>query len=129
MASNAAGFAALDAQIKKLKSLRLLPEEAAKEVAIALGDELRANITAGRGPDGEAWQPTKDGQVPLRNAAANLTVRAVGTTVTATVLGPEALHSIGAARGGIKRAILPTKRIPDAAIKAIQKVWDKWARS
>ena len=117
------GSIALNAQIAKLRRLGpALTKGGAPAVALAVRGELAAQIAAGTGPDGRAWKPTKAGTPPLRNAAAALTVRAVGTVVVATLSGVEARHHLGAVKGKVKREILPTGKIPDPVTRAITRV-------
>jgi hypothetical protein len=79
-------------------------------------------------PDGTPWQKTKAGEQPLQNAAKALTVVAVGNTVVATLRGPEALHHLGAVKGHIRRQILPTRAIPDSAVKALENAYYEWCQ-
>lgn len=119
--ANESGFRALEAMIDRAKVLGGIASEVAKEVAPALKTELTGNIAAGRGPDGEAWQKTQEGAVPLKNAAKALTVIAQGPIVLATLEGPEARHHKGTAKGRIKRRILPSNRnIPKKTVEAIK---------
>lgn len=121
--SNAAGFAALDAMIDRVRRVPELVREAAPEVAAEVERELVANIAAGRAPDGTAWEPTKEGGRPLANAAKALSVRAVGSVVLMTVSGPEAKHHLGLARGKVKRRIILTRGIPSPMASAMRKVF------
>lgn len=112
----------LKAQIKRLNALGGLVTRAAPEIADAMGREISGNIARGVGPDGKPWPETKDGQKPLKGAAAHVDVRAVGTVVVATLTGVEARHHFGMIRGGVARPILPSKSIPAPMIRAIDRV-------
>lgn len=125
MASNAAAFAALDAQIRRLRSMKGFAKEVAPEVAEALKVELDAQIARGVGPDGKPWQLTESGKQPLRNAAKAVSVTAVGSVVVARVEGHEAYHHRGQTRGNVVRQILPSRRIPEPFTRAITKVLDR----
>jgi hypothetical protein len=117
--------AILNDWIAKLRALGpTLAKEVAPEVAAALRDGIAANIDAQRGPDGVPWPRPADRTVSivLRNAMKSVRVAPVGGTVVATLTGPEARHHLGAVRGGTARPILPTRRMPEAMIKAIQLV-------
>lgn len=116
------GMAKLDAQIRKLRELGTLVKDSAPEVAKAVDGELRAQIARGVGPDGAPLEPTKDGRQPLKNAGKALRVRAIGTVVLSTLSGPAALHNSGRARGGVRRQILPSGKIPEPVTKAITKI-------
>lgn len=116
------GMAALDAQIRRLRELERLAPDAAPDVARAVDRELGAQIAAGRAPDGTPWPRTQRGTAPLRGAAKALRVRAMGSVVLCTLEGPEALHHLGRARGGVRRQILPSNKIPTPVTKAISEV-------
>lgn len=116
------GFAALQAQIDRVRALEGLPRAAAPECALELKDELAAQIGRGVDPYGEKWEPRKDtGDQPLQNAAKATAVVAVGTTVFCRVKGPEARHSTGTARGGTVRRILPVSGLPHRYAAAIKR--------
>jgi hypothetical protein len=95
----------------------------ARDVAPAIADELRAfiasEIAAGRTPGGDTLRPRKaDGGQPLQNAAKAITVRAVGTIITAEVTGfPELLHNVGHARGAKEpRRLVPAGGVVPSAL-------------
>lgn len=119
---NASGFAEMDRQIARLRTLSKFVATSATVVAVAVRRELASQIDAGVGPDGKSWPPTEGGGRALRGAAAALSVRAVGTVVLATLTGVEARHHFGAVRGKVKREILPTGKIPDPVTRAITRV-------
>jgi len=118
---NSDAFAALQAQIDRLRALGTVARDIAPEVARELRAQLERNIERGVGPDGEAWQRNADGSQPLRTAAKALTVRAIGTAVVATLHGPVAMHHLGTAAGRIRRRILPSRRMPQPLIDAIRR--------
>lgn len=122
MGSNAAAFAALDAQIRRLRAVEGLAAAVAPEVAQALKAELDAQIARGQGPDGTPWPKRADGGQPLRNAAESTTVVAVGSVIVARVTGRHAFHHRGQTRGNVVRQILPSRRIPEPFTRAIKKV-------
>jgi len=115
-------FPELDAALAKVRALPNLVRDVVPAAAEALDAELRANIAAGRGPDGEAWQLTQAGKQPLQHAGKALTVLPSGGVVVARVTGPEALHHLGGARGGIARRILPSRGVPAGVQRALQAV-------
>lgn len=116
------GSARLQEQIDRLRQLPTMVNRAAPKVATEFERELERNIAAGVGPDGRPWPKTKEGKLPLRNAAAALSVKAIGSVVLAKLTGIEVKHHLGAVKGGIRRPILPTGRIPDPITKAIATV-------
>lgn len=126
--SNDAAFAALQAQIRRLERLPVAITEAAPEVADALHVELDAQIAAGTDPDGTPWQPTLAGKRPLQNASASLTVRAIGNVILAKLTGPTALHHMGQARGGVRRQVLPSSKMPSRITNAIRTVCERILR-
>jgi hypothetical protein len=125
VANNAAAFAALDAQIRRLRSVEGLAEDAAPHVAKALKEELDAQIARGQGPDGKPWPLTVDGKKPLQNAAAATTVVAVGSAIVARVTGHDAFHHRGQTRGNVVRQILPSGKLTQPFTRAIKRVLDE----
>lgn len=114
--------AQLQAQIARLKSLTSLGKDAAPVVAAAVKKDTAKQVASATGPDGRAWKLTKDGRVPLRNAAAHVQVTAVGNVVLMRLEGHHARHHLGAVRGKVKREIIPTERMPDPMTKTIERV-------
>ena len=119
---DAAGFAALDAHIARIRALPGLAQRAAPDVAQALRDELRRQIAAGTDPDGRPWTLTEAGRQALATAAAALTVGSSGVQVIMRLRGHVARHHLGRAKGGIVRRILPTAGIPAPLARAITAV-------
>lgn len=119
---NGQAFAELQGWIDKLNTLDDLPSEVAKDVAPALDAKIRANISAGVDPEGKPWQLTKEGKKPLTNAGAALTVRAISSVVQAKLEGHVALHHLGAAKGNVRRQILPSSRLPQPMTEAVKQV-------
>lgn len=115
-------LAKLDAHIARIKALPGMVGRVAPAVGQALETELTRQIARGVGPDGTPWPKTKEGEQPLRHAARALRVRAVGTTVVASLEGHHARHHLGAVKGGVRRPILPSSTIPAPAVKAIDEV-------
>lgn len=118
----ARGFAALDEQIRRLRSVRGLAREAAPEVAAEARAEMEKQIAAGQTPGGQSWQPTADGGRPLRHAAESLTVTAVGTTIVMRLTGRHALHHRGQTRGNVRRQILPSRNLNEPLVRATKTV-------
>jgi hypothetical protein len=123
MASAAAAVARLNDIIGRIRELGEATPEFAKDGAAALQDVLEQNIALGRGPDGEKWQLTADGQQPLMGARRGLRVRAVGTRIVATLSGYHANHHLGKTRGNIARPILPSRKLSAPAAKALERVF------
>jgi hypothetical protein len=119
MASAAAAVAKLNEAIAAIRAAGD-PEAYAPDVAEALREELAAQIAAGKGPDGQPWKPTEKGERPLQHAASALRVVAVGARVIASIGGRYYYHSIGKTRGNIARPILPTRKLSDAATRAVK---------
>jgi hypothetical protein len=116
------GFAQLDAQIERLRSLGTLVQDAAPEIAEVCKEKLDSQIASGKGPDGQSWALRQDGGQPLQNAANAVNVAAVGSTIIMTVKGPEARHHKGTALGGVVRQILPSRDLPGPLAEAIKDV-------
>ncbi len=128
--SNSAAFETLQQAIDGLNSLADgASKELPTEVAKALDTEVRKTIAAGTDPDGKPWQPTRDGQQPLKGAASTLRTTAMGKRVVQSISGHHALHHLGRAAGGIQRAIIPMRAVPKAALVAFQRVYNDFVRS
>lgn len=116
----------LNAQIARIRGLGVaLTRDVAPRVAKALEHELVEQIDAGKRPDGKPWPLTKDGKRALQDAARSLSVRAVGTVVLARLNGVVSRHHLGAVKGGVRRQILPTGKMPGPVASAISKVLDE----
>lgn len=118
-ADNSAALQTMDRLIAVLRRTPETLEAAMPLLADELRRELEEQIQRGEAPDGTPWPQTKEGKQALRNAAAALTVDALGFRVVAQITGPTALHHMGRSRGGIVRQILPSRRMPDALVKAL----------
>jgi hypothetical protein len=124
LASAAAAVAKLNAAIAAIR-VAGDPESYAPAVADALREELEAQIARGEGPDGTPWVRREDGGRPLRNAGAALRVVAVGARVVASIGGRYYYHHIGKTRGNVARPILPSRRLNDAAVKAVKRAAER----
>lgn len=121
----------LDRLIASLRGARGFLVRAAPAVAKAVEAELRATAAAGTTPDGAAWAPKKDGGRALANAAAAISVRAVGTVILARLRFPESIHHKGTKRLP-KRQILPEGELPANVAEAIKRTlvreWEQAVR-
>lgn len=123
VADNSAANAQLLEWIERVNGLpAALTTEAAPEIAEVCKEIIGGNIRAGRSPDGQAWELTAEGKRPLRFAEKALSSHAFGTRVVMMLKGPEALHHKGQVSGGIRRQILPTRRVPQSMTEAIRLV-------
>lgn len=118
----------LTAYIARVRALGASVPEIARAAVPGVEAALKAQIDAGTDPSGKPWQPTKEGKTPLRNAGAALTVSATGNVIAAVLTGVEVLHSLGRAKGGIVRQVLPAAgevpaSIGDAVIAAADRVF------
>lgn len=120
---NEAAIESLDALIARLNESKEIPTKAAPLVAAELDRLIRAQIAAGTAPDGTPWRLKKDGGKPLQNVTVS--VKALGTSVVARLDGPAVRHNFGIAKGGIKRQILPDRKLPQPIIEAIKTVLAK----
>jgi hypothetical protein len=132
MADNAQFYADLDGILDRLRAFEGLVKDAAPEVADALQAKVRENVANQVDPDGHPWPAPKDGSGRvLVNAAAAVTTKATGTTITQSVTGPEALHHTGEARGyrggsarlgGYRRPLIPWKNLPGPFKAVVRRV-------
>lgn len=100
----------LDSLIGKLNAARSIASDVAKEAAGDVLEASQANAAAGVDSKGRAWLPTKAGNKPLKNAAAAITTRAIGTVLQLVLSGHHVYHSLGA--GEPKRQIIPDRGEP-----------------
>lgn len=113
-------FSALDAMIASCRAVKGLAKDAAPEAAKRVEASLRATATAGQTPDGVAWAPKKrGGGRAMVNAAAAITVKAVGGAVLIVLRGVEVFHHFGAA-GKPARPVIPQGRMPKRLGDAIR---------
>lgn len=110
------GSGAMDAWVAKLRELRNLTRDAVPALADATRAAFAQTISSGTDPDGNAWVPRKDGGRPLANAAAALSVKALGLTIVAVISGVEAFHHHGTKKDP-RRQILPTRNGLPSSIK------------
>lgn len=128
MADNSQASGALRAWVRKLRSLPELAKEAAPAVADAVEAVLHKQIASSVDPNGAPLQLTQQGAAPLTGAAKALHVGNIGSTVVARLTGPEARHSLGRAKGGIVRQIMPTEltdKLSEATVKAVEQAWEE----
>jgi hypothetical protein len=114
------GEETINAWIRRLRTTAEVARRAAPRVAKVLHKKTAESIAAGKSPDGQLFEPTKAGRVPLRNAVRAITSRAIGTVVLMRVRGHHSLHHMGKARGGVRRPLLPSRLSTDM-VEAIQR--------
>lgn len=122
MADNSAAFAALDAQLERLRKVETLNEDCAHEVAEGFQQKVESNVGNQVDPYGHPWRPSQDGLPVLINAASHVTNKAAGTTITTILNDPvDVRHHVGSARGyrggsnklgGFRRSIIPFSKLP-----------------
>lgn len=142
-----ADLARLKAISATLRELPLIGQDVAEEAAPEVLKAARATAAAGTAPDGSAWAPTQEGERPLKNAAAAISVDVGGAREAVIVIklrGHHVYHhyGVGAGRasttGGRKnkrnraskakggrnipaRKIIPEERLPPAVTEAIER--------
>jgi hypothetical protein len=107
--------------IDRLAAIEESAEVVAKEMALELEKDLKAQIARGEAPDGAKWPKRQDGEAPLQGAAKALTVEAHGPVVVAQLSGATALHHLGMGKGGVRRQILPNG-VPKALVRVAERV-------
>lgn len=112
-------------QIAILRELGNLPEAIAPLAAREVKKDIIEHTKRGENPEGEPWPKTQTGQAPLQNVEKALKVRVFGSTVVASLDGHYARHHLGAVTGGVRREILPTRRVPDTMARALKKVAER----
>jgi phage gpG-like protein len=120
--SNESAFAALEAQIHRLKSVKASVPDLARKVAEKFREVTLRNVQAGLAPDGTSWKLRLDGQRALQTAANSLTFTSIDNVIVVRVRGHVGLHHLGRGRGRILRQVIPTDEIPQPAVDAIKEV-------
>ena len=111
--------------VKALEKLgaKDLGSKIAAKAAPHLEEALKANLSAGVSPEGQAWAPRKEnGGRAYAKAASKLDVKALGDLVKVTVTGPEVYGHFGA--GGMPvRKMIPDggDGVPKVVAEALQK--------
>lgn len=123
MADVAEAIGSLDERIRRLQRLSKLNTVVAADVLGVMQQTLERGFQRGVGSDGQPWQRTKDGRVPLRNAPSEIQYTTVNDVVIVALdWGRHARHHVGAVKGKIKRPILPMRKAmtgDDALSKAV----------
>lgn len=109
MAGNAPSV--LDQWIEDLKRMGGVPAEVAQVVATEGLKFIRANVSAGVGPDGTPWPKKKDGSTALQAAGQGVTSAAAGPIAIFRLLPPWVYHHFGAGDNPVRR-ILPFGAMP-----------------
>lgn len=99
---------ALDAIISRVRALRDVATEAAKEAAPLVEAAVKSTATAGTSPSGQAWAPKKEGGRRLVHAADAVSASTKGVTVSVKLTGPEVFHQFSKGGRLPKSEIIPT---------------------
>lgn len=97
----------------------------AVEVAPSVDAFMRGQLAAGQTPEGERWQLTEDGRVPLRRAADEYQQRVSGNTIVMRIRGRHAFHHFGAQGKPVRRQ-LPAGKMPARLGDAIRAGFVDW---
>lgn len=105
----------IDVLIKKIDAIGSIA--VAPIVATALRDHVTETISAGTDAYGQSWPLTEAGGKALGNAAKHLETRQSKSVAVISIQGStareiEGRHHYGRVKGGIRRQILPTRKIP-----------------
>jgi len=122
--SREAAYAALDAQIERLRTLADFAKTAAPLVAEAMKKKLDVQVLQGLGPDGKPWRRNADASISLAGAARAIAVTAIGTVIQAKVGYPFSFHNSGNTRGGTRRQIIPTNTLTAPLTESVKEVLD-----
>lgn len=119
--SNSNAMAALRARIVQIRTISAAIPRVATTAVGEVRSIIAANVAAQRGPDGQPWPSSVDGQPVLVGAMKHVDVRAVGSTIVVTVDGTENRHHTGRVRGGKRRDIIPSRAMPETVSEALDK--------
>jgi hypothetical protein len=111
---------ALDAMIASCRKMETLVADSMPALTAAVRAETERTIAAGTSAYGEQWQPTQQGERPLKHAAKAVTVLSVNRTIFITIVGPEARHHLGRVKGKRKRGIIPERGLPSTMANALR---------
>jgi hypothetical protein len=119
----------LAAYAARLRSLRTLPSDAAREAAPLIEAEIKKTAAAGTAPSGEPWPTKKDGSRALPNAANAIRAVANGAAVIITLAGAYVWHHYS--KGKHARPVIPKagEELPPGVVKALQEAAAKIFRS
>ncbi len=95
----------LAAYAAKLRSLKGMAPQAAKEAAPLIEAAIKKTAAAGTDIDGTPWPAKRDGTRALPSAAGAISAVANGAAVIVTLIGNYVFHN--AAKGTDRRRILP----------------------
>jgi len=113
------GDAKLSDFIRRLRSMKDLAAQAAREAAPLVEAAVRRQAADGQAPDGGAWAPTKDGRRAIPNAARAITAVAKGSAVQIVLAGVYVFHHYG--KGLPERRIIPGQgAIPAPVVAALR---------
>lgn len=125
---NSIGMATLDGMRTRLLVFASVPEEALADIGQILREHVVAAVEAGTDPYDRPWTPKKPraerGWSPEFRfvAESDIAVKRSGKRKVEVILSRRVpvLHHYGYAAGNIRRGVLPTKRIPRAALAKIK---------
>lgn len=113
-------FGPLDAFIRRVRAMRLLPREVAKAAAPHVQEAIQDQIARGEDPDGKAWAPKKDGGRALEHAGAAVSTIAADTTIRTTLRGKEVFHHRGTSRVPQRRILPDSGDMPEHVKAALE---------
>lgn len=109
----------LEERIARIRAVPGVAVRVAPAVAVGVADVVREHAARGEDPYGRAWPPTAKGERPLRRAGDAVRASSSGPVAIVRVVGVEALHDQGRARGGVRRQILPSRSLPADGVAAV----------
>lgn len=120
----ASGAQKLEEHLSRIRELAKFADRAAPVVRDELRREIVRSSRAQESPAGLSWRPpeTVEGRI-LRHVDDHLRVRAVGTTIVATLTGRYARHHLGAVRGGAGKT--PRRIIPNDLSRVTARAIDR----
>ncbi len=118
----------LAAFASKLRSLKGLAPQAAKEAAPLVEAAIKKTAAAGTDINGTPWPVKRDGARALPNAAGAISAVANGAAVIVTLIGNYVFHN--SAKGPDRRRILPDSGagIPPAIAAVLQRATEQTFR-
>lgn len=115
------GDEALAAYVRRLRAMKILARDAAKEAAPLVESVVKEQAAAGTDQDGKSWPPKKDGSRALPDAAAAVSAAAAGARIVVSLVGGYVFHD--RSKGKFRRSILPDAGagIPARILEALER--------
>ena len=118
-------FAKLAKIGKRLAELEGVVPDTAKAAAAELVPVINAQIASGRGPDGHAWAPKKDGGTALEGMTNAVRVKATPTSIVADVTRRVPRYHQRGRSSGSRGGFMPARPFIPKPSDPIPREWEQ----